>query len=183
MIEPWTILSSEKAFDHRWYQLRRDIVRLPDGRIIDDYFVSVRPNVALVVPVKPDGSVVLVRQYKHGIQKITLEFPAGTFRSEDPASGAARELEEETGYVPGELTKLGECFDDSSKNSNLVHMFLARDCVPVGKRKLDDLEAAAGLEVVLMSLPEVAEALDNGTIASMSSVAAGYRALRCLESR
>jgi len=183
MIEPWTIVSSEMAFDHRWYQVRRDIVRLPDGRIIDDYFVSVRPNVAIVVPVKPDGSVVLVRQYKHGIQKVTLEFPAGTLQAEDPASGAARELEEETGHVPGELIKLGEYFDDSSKNSNLVHIFLARDCAPVGVQKLDDFEAAAGLEVVLMSLAEVADALDNGSIASMSSVAAGYRALRYLGSR
>src|SRR5947209_2135944 len=76
LIQPWTLLSSEMAFDHRWYKLRRDTVKLPNGRIVDDYFVSQRPNVAIAVPLTTENNVVLVRQYKHGVQAITLEFPA-----------------------------------------------------------------------------------------------------------
>jgi 8-oxo-dGTP pyrophosphatase MutT (NUDIX family) len=180
VIQPWTLLSSEMAFDHRWYKLRRDTVQLPDGRIIDDYFVSQRPDVAIVVPLTRERDFILVRQYKHGAQAITLEFPAGTFRSESAEAAAARELEEETGYSPGSMIGLGTCFDDSSKNSNLVHIFLASGCVPTGKQRLDELEEASGIEVVLMSLQGMIKALDDGEIKSMSSVAAGYKALRAI---
>ena len=180
MIQPWTLLSSEMAFDHRWYKLRRDTVQLPGGRVVDDYFVSQRPNVAIAVPLTAENDFILVRQYKHGVQAITLEFPAGTFWSESSEMAAVRELEEETGYSPSSITSLGTCFDDSSKNSNLVHIFLASGCVLTGKQSLDELEETAGVEVVLMSLQEVIEALENGEIKSMSSVAAGYKALRAI---
>lgn len=180
MIQPWTLLSSEMAFDHRWYKLRRDTVKLPDGRVVDDYFVSQRPNVAIAVPLTTENNFILVRQYKHGVQAITLEFPAGTFQSETPEMAAARELAEETGYSPSSMMGLGTCFDDSSKNSNLVHVFLASGCVLTGKQCLDELEAASGVEVVLMSLQEVTKALEDGEIRSMSSVVAGYKALRAI---
>ena len=180
MIKPWTLLSSEMAFDHRWYKLRRDTVKLPNGRVVDDYFVSQRASVAIAVPLTTENNVILVRQYKHGVQTITLEFPAGTFQSESPETAAARELEEETGYSSSGMIDLGTCFDDSSKNSNLVHIFLARGCVLTGGQRLDDLEQASGVEVVLMSLQEVTKALEDGEIRSMSSVAAGYKALRAI---
>jgi ADP-ribose pyrophosphatase len=180
LIQPWTLLSSEMAFDHRWYKLRRDTVKLPDGRIVDDYFVSQRPSVAIAFPLTTENNVIFVRQYKHGVQAITLEFPAGTFRSESPERAAARELEEETGYSPSSMMDLGTCFDDSSKNSNLVHIFLASGCVLTGKQRLDELEEASGVEVVLMSLQEAIKALEDGEIKSMSSVAAGYKALRAI---
>jgi ADP-ribose pyrophosphatase len=180
LIQPWTLLSSEMAFDHRWYKLRRDTVKLPNGRVVDDYFVSQRPNVAIAVPLTRENDLILVRQYKHGVQAITLEFPAGTFQSESPMTAAARELEEETGYSPSDMIDLGTCFDDSTKNSNLVHIFLASGCALTGRQRLDELEEASGVEVVLMSLQEVIKALEDGRIKSMASVAAGYKALRAI---
>jgi 8-oxo-dGTP pyrophosphatase MutT (NUDIX family) len=114
------------------------------------------------------------------VQAITLEFPAGSFHSEFPATAATRELEEETGYSPSSMIELGTCFDDSSKNSNLVHIFLASGCVLTGKQRLDELERASGVEVVLASIQEVIKSLEDGEIKSMSSVAAGYRALRAI---
>jgi ADP-ribose pyrophosphatase len=176
----WKVLASHKAFDHRWYVVRRDTLQLPDGTIVDDYFVSVRPDVAVVVAVDRSGQMVMVRQYKHGIREVTLEFPAGTFQGEQPETAALRELEEETGYVPGRIEYLGRCFDDASKNTNTVHMFLALDCELRGRQNLERMERAAGLEVLLMPVDKVAQALDEGTIAAMSSVAAGYRAMRRL---
>ncbi|TYO65041.1 NUDIX hydrolase [Bradyrhizobium hipponense] len=135
---------------------------------------------AIAVPLTRENNVILVRQYKHGVQAITLEFPAGTFQSESPVTAAARELEEETGYSPSDMIDLGTCFDDSTKNSNLVHIFLASGCVLTGRQRLDELEEASGVEVVLMSLQEVIKALVDGGIKSMASVAAGYKALRAI---
>jgi ADP-ribose pyrophosphatase len=180
---PWKTLSSQNAFDHRWYVLRRDTIQLPDGSIVDDYFVSVRPDVAVIVAVDRVGRIILVRQYKHGVNEVTLEFPAGTFRSEEPQAAALRELQEETGYMPERMELLGRCFDDASKNTNSVYMFLALNCDPRGQQRLERLEKAAGLEVLTMSVDEVERALDSGEIAAMSSVAAGYRALKMIASR
>ena len=72
---PWRILDSHNAFEHRWYVLRRDTVELPDGGVIDDYFVSVRPEVVVV------GSFIMVRQYQHGAaswKKRPVTSPAGS---------------------------------------------------------------------------------------------------------
>ena len=52
--------------DHRWYRLRQDKVALPNGEIVDDYFVSLRPDIATVLPMTAAGEVVFVRQYRHG---------------------------------------------------------------------------------------------------------------------
>src|SRR5260221_13628445 len=106
----WKVLASHNAFEHRWYVVRWDTLQLPDGTIVDDYFVSVRPDVVVVVAVDRSGQMVLVRQYQHGIRKRTLEFAAGTFTDEQPEAAALRELEEETGYIPGRIECLGRCF-------------------------------------------------------------------------
>jgi ADP-ribose pyrophosphatase len=177
---PWRILDSRNAFEHRWYVLRRDTIELPDGGVIDDYFVSVRPEVAVVVPIDRAGNFILVRQYQHGVSQVTLEFPAGTFHDEAPAGAALRELEEETGYVPGRLEPLGACFENASKNTNRNHLFLARDCEPRGSQRLERTEQAAGLTVQTLTPTELTHALDTGEIAAMSSLIAGYRALRYL---
>jgi hypothetical protein len=65
----WKVLASHNAFDHRWYVVRRDILQLPDGTIVDDYFVSVRPDVVVVVAVNRSGDMVMVRQHKHGVRE------------------------------------------------------------------------------------------------------------------
>ncbi|MEM7039963.1 MAG: NUDIX hydrolase, partial [Bacteroidota bacterium] len=145
----WRLRTSEIAFSSPWYTLRRDTVELPDGRIVDDYFVSMRPEVALIFAVTPDRKAVLVRQYKHGAAEMTLEFPGGVFEAgqEVPAVAAARELAEETGYVAEKMEALGAMWDDPTRQNNRIHYFLAHDARPLQSQNLDPLEDIEVVEV------------------------------------
>jgi 8-oxo-dGTP pyrophosphatase MutT (NUDIX family) len=178
VIRPWRVLDRSWAFDERWYRLRRDRVELPDGTVLDDYLVSVRADVAVIVAVGDDGTVPLVRQYKHGVEAITLEFPAGTVSdAEEPAGAARRELLEETGWTAPAFTPAGVFLDDATKNTSRVHVYVATGARRVAEQRLDDTEQAAGIEVVEVQLGDLRQLLDSGAIAAQSSVAAGYRVL------
>ena len=84
---------------------------------------------------------VMVRQWRHGAEEMSLEFPGGVFaRGEDPAAGAARELREETGYTAGKIEKLGEFNPNPAIMSNKVHFFLALDLKPPLEQELDEDE-------------------------------------------
>jgi 8-oxo-dGTP pyrophosphatase MutT (NUDIX family) len=152
-------------------------VRLPNGDVLDDSFVSVRPEIAIIFAVTPADEVLCVRQYKHGAGVITLELPGGTFRTELPEAAAARELREETGYVCPELTGIGLIYDDATKNSNRVHLYCGLSATPVGPQLLDPTEAAAGLELVLIPCDRMLSLVRSGEICAQSSVVTVYRAL------
>lgn len=162
------------------FQVRRDQVRLPDGLVVDDYYVCVRPDIAIVVALQ-DGRLPLVRQYKHGVGEITLELPAGMIQSDEtPEDAGRRELREETGWVAPTLTCIGSFHDDSTRNTNRVYCLVSRDAYPAGAQQLDPHEAAGGLEVVEVPLQDLAELLATGVVRTQSSVAAAYRALAWL---
>src|ERR1700761_4271663 len=95
-----TVRSSTYRAGEPFLRVRSDTVELPDGTIIENYFVRESRGFAVIAAVTPERDVVLVRQYKHGIATITLELPAGMIDpGETPESCATRELAEETGYA------------------------------------------------------------------------------------
>ena len=81
-LEKWTILQSEIALNHPWCKVRRDKIKLPDGKIIDDYFVNIRPDVAIILPITNNQEIVFVKQYRHAISDFFIELPAGGFNPE-----------------------------------------------------------------------------------------------------
>jgi len=145
----WEILAQEDIFKNQWYYLRKDEVRLPDGKVIDDYFVSVRPEVVLTFALTEGNKVLLVRQYKHGLQRIVTELPGGFYdkSEEHPKDAAARELLEETGYMAGNMEEIAVLADNPTKDTNYIHVFFARNCRKVAEQNLDETESIEVLEV------------------------------------
>lgn len=178
-LKKWKILRSNVVFDNQWFKIRQDAIELPNGNIIDDFFVLVRPDIALIFPVTVDGNIVFVRQYRHATGEILLELPAGSFNpnTEDPETAARRELIEETGYVPTEMIKLGTIYDNPIKDTNQIHIFLAKDVKIGGKQQLDLTEE---IELELIPVSQVMNKIASGEIRVSGSIAAIVLGLKFL---
>ena len=141
--------------------------------ITGDYVAMNAPDWVVVLPVY-NGSFVMVRQWRHGEDRLTTEFPGGvTNAGEDPADTALRELKEETGFVPGKLTLLGKCSPNPALFKNHFYCFLAEDLVPTGEQQLDGDEL---LDYELIPIADVIATFgdENCTHAFMGTAMAFY---------
>jgi len=115
---------------------------------------------AIVVPAldtKRGREFIMVRQWRHGAQDLSLEFPGGVFeKGEDAQTAAERELLEETGYRAGKIEKLGEFNPNPAIMTNKVHFFLAQDLSPIAGQNLDEDEY---VEVETVTLEEVLQGM------------------------
>ena len=142
MLRPWTVIDSEYLLRRPWLNLRVDQVRQPDGSVIDEFHVVEYPDWTCTICVTEEGQVVLVEQYRHGLGRATLEFPAGIIEpGEAPLMAARRELVEETGYVAATWTSLGHCSPNPSKQVNYAHLFLATGAHQAHDQLLDTSES------------------------------------------
>ena len=105
-----------------------------------DYIIMDAPDWVIVIPEK-DNSFLMVKQWRHGIKRLSVEFPGGVIdRGEEPETAARRELEEETGCKAGKLVKLGALSPNPALFSNTVHIYLAQNLEPAGAQNLDEDE-------------------------------------------
>jgi len=161
--------------------VRSDTVELPDGTIIEDYFVRESRGFAIVAALTPERRIVLVRQYKHGIGQIVLELPAGMIDAEEtPEACAIRELAEETGYAGDPPRLLRSLFADPTSSNASFHVFLIENAVPTFAQSLDTTEAIA---VETTTVADLHAAVRDGRIASGSQVAAAYVTLDHIRQR
>mgnify|MGYP004479939489 CR=1 FL=1 len=181
-IQPWKILNSQLVLDNQWCKVRQDEVELPNGQAIDDFFVNIRPDIVLVLPITQHREIVFVRQYRHGVREILLELPAGSFNSqqENSQSAAARELEEETGYVAEQMILLATLYDNPVKDTNKINLFLAENAHPSGTQQLD---ATEDVEIVLIPVEDVLSKISAGEICVCGTIAALFLGLNFLATK
>jgi ADP-ribose pyrophosphatase len=159
------VLSSRRVHDG-WVGLRIDELRFENGHESTQEVVEHRGGVTLVA-IDADDQVLFVRQYRHPAEKELLELPAGTSdRDETPEQCAERELQEETGYKPGRLEKLGGFYLAPGYCSEYQHVFLATD---LSESKLEGDEPAIHLE--RYSLQDALALVRDGTIEDAKSAA------------
>ena len=170
----WKILDETTVIKDSWIDMRASTCQLPGGMVIAPFYVNHLPDFAVVVAVTPEHRVIMVRQYRHGVEKVLLELPAGCIEAgEDPRDGAARELLEETGYKAGSLEFLFKIAPNASNCTSYAQCYLARNVFPAAPQNLDETEA---LEVVELEGEEVKRLLREGGVEQAVHVAALYRA-------
>lgn len=118
----------------------------PDGKE-GHYVVMDAPDWVIVIP-EISGKFLMVKQWRHGNNSLSIEFPGGVInRGEEPAKAAAREMEEETGYKAGKLTYLGAANPNPALMKNKVHFYAAEDLEHIGAQNLDPDEYVDYLEI------------------------------------
>jgi 8-oxo-dGTP pyrophosphatase MutT (NUDIX family) len=136
----WKEQSRKARFKNRIFTIQ-DLVCVSPGGEEGTFSVMDCQDWAIVIPVlyTPAGKeFIMVRQWRHGSQALSLEFPGGVCEpGEAPEAAAMRELSEETAYTPGCLLKLGEMNPNPAIMTNRVHFFMAKDLRDTGKRNLD----------------------------------------------
>jgi ADP-ribose pyrophosphatase len=170
-LEAWQVLGERVVYDNLpWLRLIEQHVLLPNGRHIERYLVSEGPDVVMMFPVTPEGQVIFVEQYKHGMGMLSLDLPAGYMDESDPSPlfAAQRELEEETGYRSERWTHLGSLFMSPNRSRGQIHYFLAEDCRPVGHQHLDPTEE---LRIHLRRLEDIPGMMVDGSVRTISSIA------------
>ncbi|MEQ1907319.1 MAG: NUDIX hydrolase [Vicinamibacterales bacterium] len=116
-------------------------VELPGGRQVDDYYVVRMPDYVLIFAEMRDGTVPLLRQYRHGPRRVCLTFPGGTIENrESPLEAAQRELLEELGCTADTWHSLGHYVTNANQGCNTAHLFRASGCVVTSAPHSHDLE-------------------------------------------
>lgn len=170
-MQPWQTLTSHPLIERSpWLSVWEEDVELPDGQVIRGYLRSSARDYAVIFALLTDGTVPLVRQYKHGPRKTALDLPAGYLDSpeEVPLTAAQRELHEETGLVSDQWLSLGHLIIDTNRGDTRAHIFLALNTRRAGEPHLDPTEA---LEVSYHTPAELRQMVYREEIDTLASVA------------
>ena len=164
-----TCIDSERIWQGRLLDVRRDRVRLPDGSEgVREYVMH--PGAVVIIPVLPDGRLIFERQYRYPIGRVMLELPAGKIDpNEDSLLTAQRELREETGHAANQWRHLGTMHPTIGYANERIEIYVAQNLVSLGQNALDEGEF---LELVELSLPEAMEAVRRGELTDGKTLSA-----------
>ena len=159
------LLASEEIYKGRVFDVKIDTIR--EGDVEYKREIVVHKGSCVVIPVFDDGTVALVRQYRHAAGKYLLEICAGTLNAgEDPEVGARRELEEEIGVTAGKVEKLCEFYVSPGFLTEKMHLYLATELTET-QQMLEDDEI---LTIERFSIPQALEMFRTGEIEDAKTI-------------
>lgn len=162
------VVSSKNIFESNIFTIRRDSVIEPGGLKVTRNVV-VHPGSVVVLPVFPDGRILLIRQYRHAAKQYLWELVAGRKdEGENFLQGAHRELREETGYTAKRMTKLLDLYPSPGFISENMVIYLAQG-LATGQA---DPEEDEKITQRICTLQEVERWIRSGKIRDMKTVAA-----------
>jgi 8-oxo-dGTP pyrophosphatase MutT (NUDIX family) len=160
--QEWRELRREPVADCRIFSVERSISVSPHDASEHAFYRIASGDWAQIVPITADDEAVLVRQYRHGAGRVTLEIPGGLIDpGETPAAAAARECLEETGYRAARVVSLGSVNPNPALFGNRLHSFYAQGVARVGEIANTSAEHT---EVMLVPVRELPSLLADGTI-------------------
>jgi ADP-ribose pyrophosphatase len=169
-ITPWKILESNYLRNN----VRIDKCETSNGKIIEPLVLEYGTWVTIVA-LTEGQEVLLIKQYRHGAQKIIWELPGGVVdEAEEPIRAAKRELLEETGYTSDNIIEVGRVSPNPASHTNLMHAYIALDAWKVGNQNLDEIEE---IEVYPIPLDEVLLMLKKGKLLQSLHVSTLFFAL------
>jgi ADP-ribose pyrophosphatase len=171
----WRVRSSTYVLESEHLRLRSDEVELPDGTVIANYYVRESNGYVMIFALTPERDVVLVRQYRYGVDETIVELPAGTIDAgEDPLACAKRELAEETGYTAPRWEPLLVAAAEPVRSNSRMHAYVAYDAQATQGQNLDLTESIEPFTVPLAQIPQL---LREGVFGAVACVAVAYAAL------
>lgn len=169
----WKVLSSEYIVRRPWLTARKDVLRLPDGRINPEFYVLEYPSWVNVIAIDTDGMYVMVRQYRHGLGVMSTELCAGVVEEgETPEQAARRELLEETGCTGGRWELQCVISGNPSTTNNLTYCFLADGVEHTCGQNLDATES---IEVLRVSRGELLRMMKSDSMKQSLMLASLWR--------
>jgi ADP-ribose pyrophosphatase len=169
-MKPAKTLASKVVFNGHAVKLRVDTIQMPDGRQTQREIVEHNPCIAAVAVDEKDN-VLLVSQYREAVGEELLEIVAGGIDGdEDVETAVKREMQEETGYLPRKLVRLGGYYLAPGYSTEFMHLYLAADLLP-SRLTAEDTE---GIKLVKKTVPEIRKMLTEGKIRDGKSIAGLY---------
>lgn len=163
-IEPWSVVSENKEYTTPIFKLlkRRMKLQAQEENNQGDFYILEAPAWINVIALTSDSEIVLVEQYRYGVQEPTLEIPGGMVDpGEEQLEAASRELLEETGYRSDSWRSLGKVSSNPAILNNYTYLFIAEDCQYVGSEHQDSHER---IIVHKMPIDDFLDLVKEGTV-------------------